>query len=282
MPSSSNRLDLLRRDIDAIDVAIHDLIVKRATIVEDIRKIKNRTGPALRPGREANILRSLAARHRGRFPIQALMCIWREMISAFTHMQEPLSAAIYAPPGHERLFALARDHYGSLTPLTPVQTAAAAVRAVADQTSYLAVLPLPGDQDAECWWPLLIGNDDKTPRVITRLPFASEGKGEQALVVGAWPRDASTDELSLIVVQLAERSSRGRVVDGLQAVGFGAVTQLAGGETEPGRTFHLVEVEGEVASDDPRLVELASGLGPSFVQAQPIGGYARSLVLDAG
>jgi len=280
MPSSSNRLDLLRRDIDAIDVAIHDLIVKRATIVEDIRKIKNRAGPALRPGREATIVRSLAARHRGRFPLQALICVWREMISAFTHMQEPLSAAIYAPPGRERLFGLARDHYGCLTPLVAVPTAAAAVRAVADQASYLAVLPFPGDHDAECWWPLLIGNDDKTPRVISRLPFASEGKGEQALVVAAWARDTSGDEASLIVVELAERTSRGRVVDGFQTVGFGGVVLHAGKETEPGRSYHLVEVDGQVAGDDPRLEKLADALGSSFAQA--IGGYARPLTLAAG
>lgn len=279
MSSSSHRLDLLRRDIDAIDIAIHDLIVKRATIVEDIRKIKNHAGPALRPGREAVILRRLLARHQGQFPIAALICVWREMISAFTHMQEPLSAAIYAPPGHERLLGLARDHYGSLTPLTTVPTAAAAVRAVADQAAYLAVLPLPGDREAECWWPLLFGSEEKTPRIIMRLPFASDGKSEEALVIGAWQRDASDDEVSLISIELAERASRGRVVDGVHAAGFAKATSMASTETDPGRSFHLVEVDGEVASDDPRLAALAAQLGSSFTQAQPIGGYARPLAL---
>ena len=279
MPSSSSRLDLLRRDIDAIDIAIHDLIVKRATIVEDIRKIKNRAGPALRPGREAAIVRALAARHQGKFPLRALICLWREMISGFTHMQEPLSAAVYAPRGQQRLFGLARDHYGSLTPLVPVPTAAAAVRAVSDQTSYLAILPFPGDQDAECWWPLLIGNDDKTPRVISRLPFAYDGKGEQALVLAAWSRDPSDEEASLIVVELADRTSRGRVAEGFQAAGFAGVALHAGKETEPGRSYHLVEVEGQVAADDPRLEALAGALGFSFVQV--IGGYARPMALAA-
>jgi len=279
MSSSSHRLDLLRRDIDAIDIAIHDLIVKRATIVEDIRKIKNRAGPALRPGREAMILRRLAARHQSRFSLSALMCVWREMISAFTHMQEPLSAAVYAPPGHERLFSLARDHYGSLTPLVPVTTAAAAVRAVADQKAYLAVLPLAGDREAECWWPLLIGSEEMTPRIITRLPFASDGKSEEALVIGAWARDASDDEMSLVAIELAERTSRGRVVEAVQAAGFGDVTSMASTETEPGRSFHLVEVEGEVTKDDPRVAALGGQLGSSFVQAQSIGGYARPLTL---
>ena len=282
MPSSSNRLDLLRQDIDAIDAAIHDLIVKRATIVEDIRKIKNRAGPALRPGREATILRNLAARHQGRFPLKAILCVWREMISAFTHMQEPLSAAIYAPPGREGLFGLARDHYGTLTPLSPATTAAAAVRAVADQKAYLAVLPLPGDQDTECWWPLLIGNEGKTPRVITRLPFASEGKGEQALVVANWPRDPSDDEASLIVVELAERASRGRIVEAMRTARLEKAVLLAGGDPDRGRSFHLVEVDGEVGGDDQRLGALGAAIGESFVQAQPIGGYARPLALTTG
>ncbi|HLG87825.1 MAG TPA: chorismate mutase [Alphaproteobacteria bacterium] len=278
MPSSTNRLDLLRRDIDAIDVAIHDLIVKRATIVEDIRKIKNRAGPALRPGREASIVRALVARHRGKFPLQALVNLWREMISGFTHMQEPLSAAVYAPRGRERLFALARDHYGSLTPLQPVPTAAAAVRAVADQTSYMAVLPFPGDQDSECWWPLLIGND-KAPRVISRLPFASDGKGEQALVLATWARDPSDEEATLVVVELPERASRGRVVESFQSAGFAQVALHAGKEAEPGRSYYLVEVDGQVAADDTRLAIAAGALDSSF--AQVIGGYARPLTIPA-
>jgi chorismate mutase len=103
MSPTDPSLDLLRTEIDSIDIAIHDLIVKRGTIVEDIRKIKNGAGPALRPGREATILRGLAERHRGRFPLPALISLWREMMGGFTHMQEPVTVAVHGAPGSDRL-----------------------------------------------------------------------------------------------------------------------------------------------------------------------------------
>jgi chorismate mutase len=203
MSSSTQRLELLRREIDVIDSAIHDLIVKRATIVEDIREIKGGAGPALRPGREAEILRRLAARHKGALPLAGVICVWREMVSAFTHLQDPFSVSVYAPPGRERLTAVARDHFGSLTQLMPVATASAAVRAVGDGTAAAAVLPLPEDGEGDAWWPLLISGDGRAPRIIARLPFLFDGKGEQALMIGAAPRDLSSgDEASLIAIAL--------------------------------------------------------------------------------
>ena len=128
MSSPNPSLDLLRQEIDAIDIAIHDLIVKRGTIVEDIRKIKKRAGPALRPGREAAIMRGLAAKHQGPFPLGALVCLWREMMGGFTHMQQPFSAAVYAPSGNDAWVQVARDQYGSLTPLARFPSASACVR----------------------------------------------------------------------------------------------------------------------------------------------------------
>ncbi len=183
MSSPDPRLDLLRQDIDAIDTAIHDLIVKRATIVEEIGKIKNSTGPVLRPGREASILRRLAARHKGAFPLPALVCLWREMMGGFTHMQQPFSGAVHAPEGSDRLARLARDHYGSMTPLNAMPSASACVRAVAEGTVDVAILPVPADGENESWWPLLMSSDEKTPQVISRLPFVQQKNGEQALVV---------------------------------------------------------------------------------------------------
>ena len=282
MSSSTHRLDLLRRDIDAVDVALHDLIVKRATIVEDIRKIKDRTGPALRPGREAAILRRLVENHRGAFPVQSLTCIWREMISTFTQMQEAFSVAVYAPPGEESLLGLARDHYGSRTQLLPTPTASAAVRAVADHAAHVAVLPLPAEDQSENWWLQLMGTDDKTPRVISRLPFLADGKGRQALAIAGSPRDTTDADATLIAIELTERASRGRMATELAAAGFSGVAPLAGTVTPAGRICHLVEVDRAIVNDDPRIKAIRAQLGDIFVSGHVIGGYARQIVLPEG
>ncbi len=279
MSSPDPRLDLLRQDIDAIDTAIHDLIVKRGTIVEDIRKIKKRSGPALRPGREATILRRLAAKHQGAFPLPALVCLWREMMGGFTHMQQPFSAAVCTQDGSggDRL---ARDHFGSMTPLVAMPSAAACVRAVAEGTADVAILPVPAEGEPEVWWPLLMSNDKKTPQVVARLPFVQHQNGEQVLVVASWARDLSESEASLVALRLGERTSRSRIMAAMTEAGFSDAVSLSTMETDPENCFHIVEVSGGVLQGDPALASLPAKLGPALTDAHIIGGYARPLVIS--
>lgn len=77
MTSSDATLQSLRRQIDRIDDQLHDLIMARAALVEQVAAAKPDSGVPLRPGREAEILRRLIARHAGRFPKGALVRIWR-------------------------------------------------------------------------------------------------------------------------------------------------------------------------------------------------------------
>ena len=281
MSSPNPRLDSLRQDIDDVDSALHDLIVKRGTIVEDIRKIKKRVGPALRPGREAIILRRLAAKHHGAFPLQALISLWREMMGGFTHMQQPFSCAVYAPTGHDRTVGLARDHFGSLTPISAMPSGSACVRAVAEGMADVAILPVPADGDAEPWWPLLMSNDTKTPKVVSRLPFVDGGDGDEALVIAPWARDYSDSEASLVAIRLSERASRGRVMNAMNAVGFRDAVSMATTETSPNDCFHVIEVDGALDADDPAVAALGAQFGAAFIDAHIIGGYARPLALSS-
>lgn len=279
MPAENQTLDLLRREIDAIDMAIHDLIVKRGTIVEDVRKIKDGAGPVLRPGREATVLRRLVEKHRGPFPVSALIAMWREMMAGFTWMQAPLSAAVYAPAGQDRLTTLARNHFGRLTPLSPLSGVSACVRAVVEGSADVGVVPMPMDGEAEPWWTILVSSDEKTPRVIARLPFTFDVAGEQALVIALCARDVSEDEASLLALHLSERASRGRILQSVGDAGFEAPVLVASSEIEAGRCFHLVEIASDIARDDARLSAFGVAFGPAFVEAQVIGGYARPLKL---
>jgi chorismate mutase len=281
MSSPDQPLDLLRKEIDSIDTAIHDLIVRRGTIVEDIRKIKKQAGPALRPGREAAILRRLAAEHRGPFPLPALICLWREMMGGFTHMQEPVSAAVLANPEMcDRLVRIARNQYGSMTDLTVHPSASACVRAVVEGSAELAVLPLPSDGEPDAWWRLLMNGDDKTPRVVTRLPFVAGGDVDQALVIAPWERDCTASEASLVTLRLSERASRSRIAAAVAAGGFTKAHTLATVEAHPQDCSHIIEVEGDVGRDDKRIGALSGQFGSALLEAYVIGGYARQLARE--
>ena len=86
---------------------------------------------ALRPGREAQVMRQRLEKHTGRFPAAAVFRMWREMMSAFTLMQTPeLKIAICRPHDQPGYWDLARDHFGCQIPLVPHDTPAQVLAAV--------------------------------------------------------------------------------------------------------------------------------------------------------
>ena len=58
----------LRRDIDRIDTAMHELLIERGEIIDQLIAVKKteEIGSAFRPAREADMMRRLVQRHHGR------------------------------------------------------------------------------------------------------------------------------------------------------------------------------------------------------------------------
>ena len=77
----------LRAQIDQVDIALHDLLVRRAEILEGVKKIKGKQNLYIRPGREAQMTRALVGSPQGKLPEGFVVRLWREIISSFTLME---------------------------------------------------------------------------------------------------------------------------------------------------------------------------------------------------
>ena len=123
MPASLSDLAELRHRLDEIDDKVHDLLIERAKIISMVAASK-REGQlaAFQPAREAEIIRRLVGRHHGDFPVATLVRMWREMLAATVRLQSPFAVAVFAPTEAQGFWDLARDHYGSSTPMsvTPI------------------------------------------------------------------------------------------------------------------------------------------------------------------
>src|SRR5690606_35252375 len=95
---------------------------------------------AFRPGREAQVMRRLAARLGGPFGVPTMVRLWREIMCEFTRLQGPFSAAVVATPDRPGLWDLARDHFGAETPLAQHDDADAVIAAVAAGQATVGVL----------------------------------------------------------------------------------------------------------------------------------------------
>jgi chorismate mutase len=264
--SDPGPLVALRNEIDRLDDQLHDLVMRRAEVVASLAasRVKGGASP-LRPGREAMILRRLLHRHEGALPPGAMVRLWREILASSSAMQGGFSVAVYArDPDQPRL---ALEHFGSMTPVRSMPTAARALAAVAAGEAQVAVLPLPeeGEPREQAWW---MGLDAPRLQVVARLPFwaPSAEKLPEAFVVTPGAADPSGADRSLLRLELAEDRGRTQLLGALTAAGLAPRTLLT--RRDGGVVRALAEVDGVVAEGDPRLAALP------FDRALPLGFYA--------
>jgi chorismate mutase/prephenate dehydratase len=282
MAAAAPPLDDLRAEVDRIDQAILELLIERTEVVREIGRIKadRVTGRlAARPAREAVILRRLAALAGDRFPRAVLVRMWRELLAATTRLQTPMSISVFAAQHGVATWDLARDHFGSATPMVRVESATQALRSVSDGSATVGVLPLPHDDDA--WWLALISDHHDRLRVFARLPFVARGTGEgeeaQALALARLEPEASGDDLTLLAIEAETGVSRGRLRDLFLTAGLNAVWLAAWRSTEPPQTVHLVEVDSFIEPGDQRLAQVLSPARAEVLRIVPVGGYPRPL-----
>ncbi|MBF0393725.1 MAG: chorismate mutase [Alphaproteobacteria bacterium] len=272
---STESLEDLRREIDRIDDALHDLVMQRAQVVERIGVLKGGV-QVLRPGREAEILRRLVSRHQGRFPRAVLVRLWREMMGALVALQSPFPVAVFMPERGAGYLELARDQYGAYAATTPYRSVGQVVRAVADGVAAVGIVPVPDREGAENWWLGLTSDNPDTPRIVARLPFAGPGPGRgdgaEALAIGRLPHDATGYDRSWIAVETDPDISRARLKQFLGAAGL-EPSLFAATHRADDAWMHLVEILGWVAPDDRRMGRLVEKSQP-IRRSVVLGGYA--------
>jgi chorismate mutase / prephenate dehydratase len=234
-------LTALRARLDELDDKIHDLLMERARVVESVAH--SGKPAAFRPGREAAILRRLLLRHVGKLQPSTLVRMWRELLAGTTAMQTAVTVAVFDPARDGTMQAIAREHFGFLTPVIAHPSVEAALNAVRAGTASGAVLPFPTEVAA--WWPALTATARRL-HIIARLPFWADRPDHvpnaDALVVGTAAADASGTDRSFIA-----RTDRAQLADA------GFVIHAIHGT--------VAEVECMVADGDPRLPAGAVVLG---------------------
>ncbi len=270
-------LPALRSELDRIDDALHDLLMQRAEIVEQVAR--SGKPAAFRPGREASIIRRLLARHHGALPPVTLVRIWRELLAGTTSMQGRFSLAVGDPDQGATLTHLAQEHFGVLTPLLTCASADQALAAVSQGDTSIAVLPYPSDR--ETWWVALPRHEPRL-HVIARLPFWQPRPAgvstAQALVVAATPPDASELDRSLLGLECDPDVNAAQLSQALSAAGLKPETLLMVRAQGAPMVNVLVETPGALSDDDPRLGRLHPLLRRPIVlgsYAVPVAGPAQ-------
>jgi chorismate mutase len=183
-PPEAPSLADLRKEIDRIDESMHQLLIERGTIIDRLISVKRSqdTGTsAFRPAREAEMMRRLVKRHKGRLPLDTVESIWRVIISTFTYVQAPFSVHADLSAGDALMRDSARFHFGFTVPFVAHMGAAAVVAAVSASKGDLGLVPAFDIASAGAWWSAL--EFDAAPKIIARLPFVERSDHPAALPV---------------------------------------------------------------------------------------------------
>jgi len=93
-------LEELRKQIDKLDVELVELLNKRAGVVVQIGKLKNKADtPIYAPDREQKIFAKIRELNNGPLPDKCLIAIWRELMGGSFVLERPLRIAYLGPRG---------------------------------------------------------------------------------------------------------------------------------------------------------------------------------------
>jgi chorismate mutase len=220
----------LRRDIDRIDAAMHELLLERGEIIDTLIAVKKteESGSAVRPAREAEMMRRLVQRHRGNLPLETAESIWRVIISTFTYVQAPFKVHADLSAGDAMMRDSARFHFGFTVPFVPHAGAANVVAAVSASKGDLGLVPAFATTGAGPWWAAL--EFDAAPKIIARLPFVERANHPAGMPVFALSRAAP----DTMVTETEVWSLR---VSGWNAASIDKLAELADVIAVPDRAF---------------------------------------------
>ncbi len=259
----------LRREIDRIDLAMHELLIERGRIIDSLIAIKAEQGggSAFRPVREAEMMRAIAERHRGLLPLDTVEGIWRIIIATFTYVQAPYSIHLDVSKGDASMLESMRFHFGFTVPCVRHQGADQVIAAVNGSGGDLGMFPLDAEIGARAWWLKLASAG--APKVIARLPFVERPDhpaGKPVFVISKPLKDGAARDVMLEAIHVDRW--RGEYPQALAAIGGEIIATAAEGAA----LSLLVARPG--ALDAHAASAALTSAGAADVRSRPIGSHA--------
>ena len=242
-------LNLIRSRIDEIDAAVLSLIDERSSLAAKVAQAKKAAGDgegfALRPAREAQVMRRLLAMRNAASP-QLLVSLWRQIMADSLSRQGPYHLTVWGGREALRLVEHTRLRFGAAPSLKLAADANEALAATKTRGG-VAVLALSPDS---AWWGRLLA--DPSLNVFAALPDMPHNGPPAALAVAAVEVEPSGGDETFWVTDSALPASK--IIDALGQAGLaGELIAQSGG-------LKLFSLAGYVQRSDERLTRAPGDL----------------------
>jgi chorismate mutase / prephenate dehydratase len=275
----------VRQKINDIDDQLHDLLVQRTQIAEEVRLLKKNESINLRPAREAQILYRLLNRHKGKFPRRELTRIWREIIVATLRMQGPFSIAVIETDDNAGYSDIARDQYGSFTPMTHHLSSRSVIEAVQKGKATVGILPWPQKGMPDPWWQFILFDSPNTPRIIGRLPFAGPSNSRnnhiEAAVIAPITQEATGRDHSLLALEFRHEMSERQIKELFLSIKLAVQSCIFWrNPDQSGEWIYLIQVSSFIGPKSDIVQQILSTFNNQASRVIQLGGYASPLSIE--
>jgi len=195
-------LEELRKEIDQIDKELHNLLVRRIEIGQEVAKAKKiNSGFNLRPGREAQIMKRLVLRNTPPLSATSIYRIWREILSANLNQQTPIKFAAYLPERY--YYTLAKDYSGSSSKITEFASSREVLDQVTNGLAHIGMVPGFWDgADGEWWGDFAESSRKSGVKVISIVPMIKrEGAARSLAIIAKQKPEETGDDSSLFAIK---------------------------------------------------------------------------------
>ena len=273
-------IDELRRQIDAVDDQMHDLLMQRVSLVEQIGRLKAEeagqgTAFVMRPKREIEIMRRLWNRHKGSLDKYVMIRIWREIISACVNLQSPLTVAVFMPERGMGNLEIARDYFGTYTPMLSCRSVSLVLKELTQGEANVAVLSLNDDKQT-CWWYSVAQEYKRSVNIFLKLPLTGDhgrGDGRSVYALSKLPFEESGNDRTLLVAETDGTLSLSTLDLLMKAAGIATNAICDSYMPDMMRKAYLFEVEGFLSDKDKRLSSLIEKENGKITMLRVVGGY---------
>lgn len=211
MSPSDTRVNLstLRKDIDAIDSQIIDLLIQRLGIVHQVGRLKSReaTQAFTRPAREALMVKNLIAQATPHYHPETIIRLWRTIITASLYTEKSFHLAVEACSDFMDNYWLGREYFGNFVPTSLHSDVSSVVRHIQNDTSVIGIVSSDGS-----WWQHL-SSGTAAPygiQVFACIPFIhiqESPKTSTALALAQIIPEETGDDISLISARIQNISA---------------------------------------------------------------------------
>jgi len=272
-------IENLRQQIDAVDDQMHDLLMQRVNLVEQIGRLKTEVSQspvfAMRPKREIEIMHRLWNRHKGSLEKIELIRIWREIISACVNLQSPLTIAVFMPERGMGNLEIARDYFGTYTPMLSCRSVSLVLKELTQGEANIAILSLNDDKQTN-WWYTVAQEYKRSVNVFLKLPLTGEicrGDGRSVYALSKQPFEETGEDRTLLVAETDGSLSLSTLDLLLKAGGIATNAICDSYMPDMMRKAYLFEVEGYLADNDKRLSAVVEKESGKITMLRVIGSY---------